>query len=136
MELIKNLQKQAQTKSKCVKKAGIFKGTENFEELMELLQSELGVEFCLKYNFPTLEVFQEFNKVYNLTDYGIYVDSGKIQLHNKAFILAVGDTHLIINYDTENKENKVVLMHDAIVEIANKYDSNEVMVLGAELVEN
>lgn len=89
----------------------MFKGTEDLQELMRLLTSPQGTEFCIANNFPNLTTFCLFRKEH-LERFGVYIDAGEITLTNPDMAFLVGRTNAIIHCNTL-KRHKVVAMHGA-----------------------
>lgn len=112
MKIIKEIHKKAAKLNSCL----LFSGKENFEELISLLLSEQGIEFCLKNNFPELNYFEQFDRQ-ELEKRGVYVNSGIVELENKKQVLLVGNTDAILKYDKVNHAYKVTVMHGATADI-------------------
>ena len=89
----------------------MFKGTEDLEELVELIFSPRGIEFLTKFGFPDLETFRKF-KQYRPERFGVYIDSGKITLTEARRAFLIGDTVATVKY-RENAGNRLHLMHGA-----------------------
>lgn len=77
----------------------LFKGTEDIGSLVALLTSPQGSEFCLRYRFPNLATFRLF-KSYKPEQFGVYIDTGQIELHNPRRAVLVGRTSATISCDT------------------------------------
>lgn len=88
-----------------------FTEAANVEQIVEMLFSPQGVEFCLNYRFPTLEVFRQF-KPYHLEQYGVYIDCGDIKLIDPIRAFLIGDTRAEIDYRA-TQGNALYLMHGA-----------------------
>ena len=75
----------------------LLHGTENKEELMRLLLTPQGTEFCMKNNFPSMEQLREFRGT------------------NPVRVFLAG-SKAILHFDTIGRYN-VILMHGAEAEI-------------------
>lgn len=89
----------------------MFKGTENVEELAELLTSPQGEEFCLTHRFPNLATFRLF-KPFSPERWGVYIDAGEITLIEPENVVLVGKTRAVLDCRTLTR-HKVMLMHGA-----------------------
>lgn len=92
----------------------LLKGSENKEELMRLMLTPQGTEFCTKCHFPSLEQLQEF-KGKTAESLGIYIDTDT-ELTNPVKVFLFGNTKALLHFDTIGRYN-VVLMHGAKAEI-------------------
>lgn len=90
----------------------LFTGKESFAELMRLFLSPQGIEFCQKNHFPGMGLMLEF-KAQGASDYGIYIDSGKMYLSDAEKICLVGNTEAELIYNDPAKRHVVILMHGA-----------------------
>lgn len=106
-ELIRQIYAQAKTIGACNK----INGTESFEDIVKLFLSAQGMEFCLKNNFPSINVFRRF-KTLQPEKYGIYIDSGNITLRNPLNAVLIGSTNATIFCDKLIR-NEVCLFHGA-----------------------
>lgn len=86
-------------------------GRETTEELMRLVFTPQGVEFCTKFNFPDIDTFRHY-KGRQAEHSGIYVDAD-VELHNVERVLLAGDTTATLTYDDPTKSHHVVVMHGA-----------------------
>lgn len=94
----------------------LFTGRENFDDLIVLLLSPQGLEFCTKHNFPSIEHFEMFNQQM-LEAKGIFVNSGEILIKNKKQVLLVGDTEAVCEFKGTKHAFQVVLLHGATAHI-------------------
>ena len=106
-ELIKRIHTDALTLGACDK----FTGLENMEEIVRLLQSPQGEEFCMKHRFPSRRVFREFLK-YKPDEYGVYIDAGRIELTEPKDVYLIGRTKATIHFE-ETEGHRVRLLHGA-----------------------
>ncbi|MEG2492058.1 MAG: hypothetical protein RSA67_05860 [Alistipes sp.] len=86
-------------------------GRESTRELMRLVFTPQGIEFCTKHHFPTMEIFREF-KGKEAEGNGIFIDT-RTEQHNIERVMLVGDTNATLIYDGAAKRYQVVLMHGA-----------------------
>ena len=84
----------------------------DWKSLCWLLFSPQGVEFCEKHNFPSIEQFRELESE-NLSDFGVFIDKGKISRINDSCIALVGNTRGELVFDDNTKVHKVIVMHGA-----------------------
>lgn len=96
------------------KKLGVcsmFSGKEKTSELMDLVFTPQGIEFCTKYHFPSLPVYRTY-KGAEAEEHNIYIDR-EVSLNNVDRVLLVGDTQAVLTYDDPTKRHEVILMHGA-----------------------
>ncbi|WP_293666362.1 hypothetical protein [uncultured Parabacteroides sp.] len=91
----------------------LLHGTESKEELMRLLLTPQGTEFCTKNNFPSMEQLREF-KGKKAESMGIYIDTD-VELTNPVKVFLAG-SKAVLHFDTIARYN-VILMHGATAEI-------------------
>lgn len=92
----------------------LLHGNENKEDLMRLLLTPQGTEFCTKNSFPSIEGLREF-KGAKAESLGIYIDTDT-ELTNPVKTFLAGNTKAVLHFDTIARYN-VILMHGAKVEI-------------------
>lgn len=90
-------------------------GAETTVELMKLIFTPQGVEFCTKFNFPNIHAFRQ-HKGPEAEQNGIYIDTDT-KLHNVEQVLLVGNTNAVLTYDDRTKSHHVILMHGAKAKI-------------------
>ena len=105
--LISQIHKDAQQLGACSK----FTGDETIEQLITLLYSPQGREFCIEHEFPTLDVLRKF-KGLGVERYGIYIDAGVIRLCARDKIFLLGDSIARVRC-ADTKRYEVYLMHGA-----------------------
>ncbi|MBO4999959.1 MAG: hypothetical protein J6C58_03905, partial [Bacteroidaceae bacterium] len=91
----------------------LLHGTENKEELMRLLLTPQGTEFCTKNNFPSMEQLQKFRGE-KAESMGIYIGTD-VELTNPVKVFLAG-SKAILHFDTIGRYN-VILMHGVEAEI-------------------
>lgn len=91
----------------------LLHGTESKEELMRLLLTPQGAEFCTKNNFPSMEQLREFRGE-KAESMGIYIETD-VELTNPVKVFLAG-SKAIFHFDTIGRYN-VILMHGAEAEI-------------------
>lgn len=130
-ELIKKIQKdwetaKADAQSSCASAGNLelaqklgacdmFKGTEDLEQLINLMFTPKGVEFLTAFNFPDLATFRKFKK-YHPERLGVYIDCGKIALDEPKRAFLVGNTTATVKC-RELQATRLVLMHGAEADI-------------------
>lgn len=92
----------------------LLHGTESKEDLMRLLLTSQGTEFCTKNNFPSMAQLQQF-KGETAERLGIFIDTDT-ELTNPAKVFLAGHTRAVLHFDTIGRYN-VILMHGAKAEI-------------------
>lgn len=91
---------------------------QDFPELIKLMFTPQGIEFCQDHNFPAVEVFRENRS--NLQGLEVYVDAGNITLKGKEYICLVGDTKATIEASRPQFTHTIILMHGARAKINAK----------------
>ena len=95
-DIIQHTYEQARLLGACP----LFTGKEKtVEELVKLLKSPQGIEFCVKNSFPTMPTLRLFN-VYNPEHLGVYIDAGEIELHEPTNIVLAGRTTATIHCES------------------------------------
>ncbi len=84
----------------------------DWRSLAWLFFSPQGREFCEEKNFPSLSMFQRM-KSYNVEQFGVFVDLGRVLRSNDKDIALIGDTCGELKFDENNVVHKVILMHGA-----------------------
>lgn len=87
------------------------RGASDWKTISWLFFTPQGLEFCEDNNFPSIEIFREADS--SISDFGIFVDKGKITRSNDANIALIGNTEGSLVFDDSTKVHKVVLMHGA-----------------------
>lgn len=93
----------------------LLTGKETTAELMRLIFTPQGIEFCTKFNFPDINTFLQY-KGTEAKQNGIYIDTDT-KLHNVEHVLLVGNTNAVLTYDDPTKSHHVILMHGAKAKI-------------------
>lgn len=91
----------------------LLHGTESKEELMRLLLTPQGTEFCTKNNFPSMEQLREFRGE-KAESMGIYIETD-VELTNPVKVFLAG-SKAIFHFDTIGRYN-VILMHGSEADI-------------------
>ena len=91
---------------------------QDFPELIKLMFTPQGIEFCQDHNFPSVEVFRENRS--NLQGLEVYVDAGDITLKGKEYVCLVGDTKATIEASRPQLTPTSLLMHGARAKINAK----------------
>ena len=81
----------------------------DWKSLAWLFFSPQGLEFCKKYNYPSIDAFRQMDGV--IASYGVYVDSD-CRLDNTDVAL-VGESMSELHFSNTERPYKVVLMHGA-----------------------
>lgn len=107
-------------------------GEETTEQLMKLVFTPQGVEFCTKFKFPDLNTLRQY-KGEQAQSSGIYVDTD-VELDDPEDVLIAGDAVARLNYKDYSMSHHVIAMHGAKVVIkASGYVAVFVKNAGAEL---
>ncbi len=104
---VKDIMQSALLQGACSKSYG----TSDWKTLCWLFFTPQGMEFCEDNNFPTLEMFRGMSD--EISNYGVFLDSGKIKRNNDTNIALVGNTEGELLFDDNTKVHKVILMHGA-----------------------
>lgn len=81
----------------------------DWKSLCWLFFSPQGREFCAENDFPSLDMFR--GMAGHVMPYGVYVDSGHVDVTNPGNIAVIGDTDAVITIDDNERVHKVILMH-------------------------
>ena len=111
---------------------GACKKIENkssIRELVELFFSPQGIEFCEKNDFPNIDMLRSLKN--EISEFGIYVDSGLVMSVNEKDIALAGNTNGELTYDKNSYVNTIILMHGATAKItASKYTVLNIIIIG------
>ena len=91
---------------------------QDFPELIKLMFTPQGIEFCQDHNFPSVEVFRKNRD--SLEGLEVYVDAGNIALKGKEYVCIVGDTDATIEAAGTKFIHTIILMHGARAKITAK----------------
>ena len=91
---------------------------QDFPELIKLMFTPQGIEFCQDHNFPSVEVFRKNRD--SLERLGVYVDAGNIALKGKEYVCIVGDTDATIEAAGTKFIHTIILMNGARAKITAK----------------
>lgn len=91
---------------------------QDFPDLIKLMFTPQGIEFCQDHNFPSVEVFRKNRD--SLERLGVYVDAGNIALKGKEYVCLVGDTKATIEASRPQFTHTIILMHGARAQINAK----------------
>lgn len=95
---------------------GSFTEAMSIRQIVDMLFTPQGVEFCIKRGFPTLEMFRRLGTVEDARTLGVYIDCGDITLEDPQRAFLVGNTRARITY-TATQRNGLYLMHGASAEV-------------------
>lgn len=90
---------------------GLIKSAESIADLVALMGTPQGREFCEKHSFPTLEMLQEHKR--ELSSLNVFVDAGEIAVENTDNVIIAGDTCAKIRFDKSDKPYHAMVMHGA-----------------------
>ena len=97
MELVELLRKDGVRKGLCQQYQGLLKGDLSIEDLVKLFIG--GVDFCIKYNYPTLDFMREHFKGKS-EPYGAFVDDEIVEpLVNVPDVVMNGDCKAMAEYN-------------------------------------
>lgn len=110
--LIKQIHRAAVELGACAK----FTGQESLLDIIELLYSPQGREFCISHEFPTIDVLRKFKRL-GVDRYGIYIDAGTINVREREKVFLIGNTQARISC-SQTQRYECYLMHGAFARIA------------------
>lgn len=90
----------------------------DFPELIKLMFTPQGIEFCQDHNFPSVEVFRKNRD--SLEGLEVYVDAGNIALKGREYVCIVGDTDATIEAAGTKFIHTIILMHGSRAKITAK----------------
>ena len=105
METVNDIIKSALALGACSGSNGVT----DWRSLVWLFFSPQGREFCAENDFPSLDMFR--GMAGHVMPYGVYVDSGHVDVTNPGNIAVIGDTDAVITIDDNERVHKVILMH-------------------------
>ena len=91
----------------------------SIDDLVSLMKTPQGREFCKKHKFPTLDILREHKEV--IADMGVLIDEGIIDVENVDNLIVAGDTLVRARYDKTDKPYHIIVMDKAKV-VVNAYD--------------
>lgn len=132
MNIVNEISKRAIGLDACDNYRKQLMNARNVSQLMELLYTPQGLEFCEEHNFPTLRMWRSVDKD-ELASCSAYVDT-KVHKVNQERVVVVGDSEAVLEYDNTDCGYTVVVMHGARVTIkASGYASVFVTDCGGEV---
>lgn len=96
MEIVERMHKEALKYNLCE----MFTGSEDLQQICDLLTSLQGSEFCRNNDFPSMAIFEEFKAKYDMKALGVYINEGNISLTNPHKIALIGKTTATLYFDT------------------------------------
>lgn len=105
--MIQQIYKQANKLGACDK----FSGNETLEQLVQLMFSPQGVEFCMTNNFPDIATLRKFKR-YHPERLGVYIDCGEITLQEPQAAFLIGNTTATVKCQ-QTARKRLYLMHGA-----------------------
>ncbi len=90
---------------------GIIDKSFTIEDWVSLVFGEAQL-FCLENNIPTLSMWEELDRVFAISQYGIYVNKGNITLKDEPSVILIGATTATVEHN-ELRRNVVVAMRGA-----------------------
>lgn len=128
METVNDIIKSALSLGAC----SVSNGVKDWKSLVWLFFSPQGREFCEENNFPSLGMFRGMAGY--VRPYGVYVDSGQVDITNPGKMAVIGDTEAVITIDDNTMAHKVILMHGARARIvASNYTVILITNIGCEI---
>lgn len=90
-------------------------GANTLAELVALMHTPQGREFCKAKRFPTLEILRSRKE--GFAALGVYVDAGEIEMTDRDNVIVAGNTHARLIYDNTACPYYAMVMHGARVEV-------------------
>lgn len=110
----------------------LIKGAESIVDLVALMKTPQGREFCKKYNFPTLDILRQHKDEIAALD--VFVDAGNIEINNSDNVIIAGETEAVLRYDSTDKPYHATVMHGAKAKvIAYGYSLCQITLIGGEV---
>lgn len=72
--------------------------------------------FCLRHRFPSLPMWSDLDKEFDISKYGIYVNKGRITIKPEKDVIIIGNTEATLVCD-RLRAYHIVLMHGATANI-------------------
>lgn len=101
-------------------------------QLCRALFTPEGLEFCQTHSFPELELLRALDRSV-VTEAGIYIDAGEIELMPQRSIAIIGDTRALVHLDGHHCREaiQIVVMHGAQLTLrAHHYAVGRVSTIG------
>ena len=73
-EFINKVLDEAKKLGGCDRFAGLFDKVRSIKDLIRILRTPQGAEFCVEHNFPSQQLWEEADSLFNLYQYGIFVN--------------------------------------------------------------
>ena len=97
----------------------LIESADSIADLVALMKTPQGREFCKEHKFPTLEILRQHKK--DIADMNVYVDAGTINVLNTDNVIVAGDTFAKLWYDKTDKPYHVMVM-DVAKAIVNAHN--------------
>ena len=111
-EIVKLIHAEALRLGQC----GKLTGREDIVELVGLLRTPQGREFCLRNDFPNIDIWRMLDKAERLERFGIHVDKGVVDVSDPRDIILVGDTQGVIG--CTDGRHRIMLLHGAEAKVS------------------
>lgn len=110
----------------------LIEKADSIADLIGLMATPQGREFCKKHSFPTLDMLRERRG--EITSLGVYVDAGDIEIDDMDNVVIAGDTCAILRYKQSDKPYHAIVMHGAKAKvIAYGYSICQIENIGGEI---
>lgn len=87
--------------------------TQTTDELVELLKQPQAIEVCLRFGFPSIEIFRALDSEDAPQRYGVYIDRGEVEINEpQGIIYLIGNTTATITC-SDLRIYKIICMHGA-----------------------
>lgn len=93
----------------------LINSSESIADLVSLMCTPQGREFCKKHRFPTIDILRQHKA--ELAAMNVYVDAGIIELEDTDNLVLAGATSAIVRYKSTDKPYHMMVMHGASAKI-------------------
>lgn len=90
-------------------------GADTLAELVALMHTPQGREFCKAKRFPTLGILRSRRE--DFAALGVYVDAGEVEMTDRDNVIIAGDTHARLSYDDTARPYYAMVMHGARADV-------------------
>ncbi len=111
--ILQTLYKQAYAHNR--NKCGMIEKSFGIKDWVDLVFGEAQL-FCLRHKFPSLTMWADLDKEFDISRYDIYVNKGEITLNPDKDVIIIGDTEATLICD-KLRVYRIALMHGATANI-------------------
>lgn len=110
----------------------LIAGAESIADLVALMKTPQGREFCKKHSFPTLDILRQYKA--ELVAMNVFVDAGMIAIEDSDNVILAGETDAVLRYTSTDKPYHAMVMFGSKAKvIAYGYSLCQIVNIGGKV---